>query len=58
MKVIVNESGFYVGTHYEAGEEIDIHPKQAAPFLPPRGYQLSLPPEKPAKPVKSSEKAD
>lgn len=58
IKVIVNESGFYAGTYYEAGpSEINMHPKVAAPFLPPRGHQLSLPPEKSAKPVNTIEKA-
>ena len=59
MKVIVKERGFYTGTHYEVGEEVEMHPKQAAPFLPPRGHQLEIAPDKPApKPVKASEKAE
>lgn len=60
MKVIVNETGFYAGTYYEAGPaEIDLHEKVAKQFLPPRGHQLSIPTVKSVeKPAKSGEKAD
>lgn len=61
MQIIVKESGFYGGTWFEAkpGPQ-EMHPKIAAPFLPPHGHQLALPEEKPAaKPGKPAEpKAD
>lgn len=44
MKVIVNVTGFYGGTHLKAGPgEIEMNAKTAKQFLPPRGDQLSLP---------------
>lgn len=61
MRVIVNETGFYAGTHYKAGAEIDLHEKVAKPFLPPLGHQLSLAPDAAAKPAdkpKADKKAD
>lgn len=42
MKVVVNETGFYAGTHHKAGAEIDLHDKVAKQFLPPYGVQLSV----------------
>ena len=42
MKVVVNETGFYAGTHHKAGAEVEMHEKVAKPFLPPYGTQLSV----------------
>jgi len=53
MKVIVNVTGFYGGTHIKAGpDEIEMNDKTAKQFLPPRGDQLSIPKakDKPAPP--------
>ena len=44
MKVIVNVSGFYGGTWFEAGEmQQDMKDAVAKQFLPPHGDQLALP---------------
>jgi hypothetical protein len=44
MKVIVNSSGFYGGTWYEAkGQAQDMPETVARAFLPPHGDQLALP---------------
>jgi len=44
MKVIVNTSGFYAGTWFEASaKSIEMPDAVAKPFLPPYGEQLSLP---------------
>jgi len=44
MKVIVNVSGFYGGTWFEAGEQPqNIKDAVAKQFLPPHGDQLALP---------------
>lgn len=44
MKVIVNTSGFYGGTWFEASDkEVSMPDGVARAFLPPRGHQLSLP---------------
>lgn len=62
MKVIVNVSGFYGGTWFEARRTPQDMPDAiAGAFLPPYGDQLSVPAvrkaaEKPAAPVAADEK--
>ena len=59
MKVVVNETGFYAGTYYKAGAEVELHDKVAKPFLPPYGTQLSVAKTESAKPpAKPGSKVD
>jgi len=60
MKVIVNVSGFFGGTWFEANKDAQDMPDGVArQFLPPHGDQLSLPAKKAAKPEPKPEpKAD
>lgn len=58
MKVIVNVSGFYGGTWFEASREAQqMADAVAKQFLPPHGDQLALPKAEKAAPKADEKKA-